>query len=126
MAAGFAADERRRVAGWVRLLDDLRGHGPVAVWGAGAKGVTFAHLADPDARRVAAVVDVNPAKQGRFLPGTGHPIIAPVRAVELGVTSVLVLNPNYAAEVAAALAGLGSPAAVIDLTDREARHAADD
>jgi hypothetical protein len=83
--------------------------------------VTFCHLADPDARRVAAVIDVNPAKQGRFLPGTGHPIVAPDRAAAMA--AVLVLNPNYTAEVAAALAGLGSSADLFDLMAWEERHA---
>jgi hypothetical protein len=117
LAAAFAADEERRVARWADLLGNLPG--PVCVWGAGAKGATFCHLADPAARRVAAVVDVNPAKQGRFLAGTGHPIVAPDRAAELGAASVVVLNPNYTAEVAAALGRRGSPAAVIDLMAEE-------
>jgi SAM-dependent methyltransferase len=116
-ARAFAADEQRRVARWVELLQELPA--PVCVWGAGAKGATFCHLADPAGRRVAAVVDVNPAKQGRFLAGTGHPIISPAEAVARGAAAVVVLNPNYTAEVAAALARLGSPAAVIDLMAEE-------
>jgi SAM-dependent methyltransferase len=121
-ARRFAADERRRAARWDDLLTGLES--PVAVWGAGAKGATFCNLADPDARRVTAVVDVNPAKQGRFLAGTGHPIVSPAEAVRRGVAAVLVLNPNYLAEVAAALADLGSPAAVIDLMEWEDARAA--
>ncbi|HET6573973.1 MAG TPA: class I SAM-dependent methyltransferase [Fimbriiglobus sp.] len=121
---GFAAAERDRLARWVQLLDQLNADGPAVVWGAGAKGVTFCNLADPDARRVAAVIDVNPAKQGHHLPGTGHPILAPVAAV--GAAAVIVLNPNYTAEVADALGRLGSRAAVIDLMRWEEDHAADD
>jgi hypothetical protein len=113
LAEQFAADDRHRTASWAGLLADLRGS--VVVWGAGAKGVTFCNLADPSAQRIAAVVDVNPAKQGHFLPGTGHPIIAPEQAAADSVATVLVLNPNYTSEVSAALAKLGSPAVVIDL-----------
>jgi hypothetical protein len=65
------------------------------------------------------VVDVNPAKQGKFLPGTGHPIVSPEAAVKAGAIAVLVFNPNYVAEVRGAVHRLGSPAAVIDLMQTE-------
>jgi SAM-dependent methyltransferase len=124
LAAGFAVAERGRLARWVQLLKRLAADGPVLVWGAGAKGVTFCNLADRDARRVSGVVDVNPAKQGHYLPGTGHPILAPVAATD--AVAVIVLNPNYTAEVADALGRLGSRAAVIDLMRWEEDHAAND
>lgn len=124
LAAGFADAERDRLARWTQLLERLAADGPVMVWGAGAKGVTFCNLADRDARRVSGVVDVNPAKQGHYLPGTAHPILAPAAATE--AAAVIVLNPNYTAEVADALGRLGSRAAVIDLMRWEEDHAADD
>jgi hypothetical protein len=108
----------------VQLLGQLAAAGPVVVWGAGAKGVTFCNLADPNARRVTGVVDVNPAKQGHYLPGTGHPILAPSAAAD--AAAAVVLNPNYTAEVTDALRRLGSRAAVIDLMRWEEDHAADD
>jgi SAM-dependent methyltransferase len=117
LARAFGDEERTRLTRWVRLVRELPG--PVMAWGAGAKGVTFCNLTDPDARLLAGVVDVNPAKQGKYLPGTGHPIVSPEAAVAAGVAAVLVLNPNYTAEVADTLARLNSPAAVIDLMHRE-------
>jgi SAM-dependent methyltransferase len=109
----FAAEERNRLALWNALLRELSARGAVFVWGAGAKGVTFCNLADPDASRLAGVIDVNPAKQGKFLPGTGHAIVSPAHAG--GAAAVLVLNPNYIAEVRATVEQLGSRAKVIDL-----------
>jgi SAM-dependent methyltransferase len=120
----FARDEQARIDRWVWLLDELRLRGPVVVWGAGAKGATFCTLTDPGARRIAAVVDVNPAKQGRFVAGTGHPIVSPADAARRGLAGVIVLNPNYRAEVAAELTRLGVSAAVIDLMGREDQYAA--
>jgi hypothetical protein len=113
LARAFAIDEQSRLARWDSLLAELAARGPVFAWGAGAKGVTFCNLADPNAERLAGVVDVNPAKQGKFLPGTGHPIVPPESAT--GAAAVLVFNPNYVAEVRAAVARLGSRAEVIDL-----------
>jgi SAM-dependent methyltransferase len=123
LAVGFAAAEQHRLARWKQLLDRLTADGPVVVWGAGAKGVTFCNLADPDAGRVSGVVDVNPAKQGHYLPGTGHPIVPPDSAA--GAAAAIVLNPNYTAEVTVALKRLWSRAAVIDLMRWEEGHAAD-
>lgn len=89
--------------------------GPVAVWGAGAKGATYASLLDPDHRHIACVVDINPGKQGAFLPMSGHPVVAPEALVALGVRTVVLMNPNYRAEVAASLAALSpTPPVLVD------------
>ena len=116
LAVEYMTREGRMVSSWLALLDGLAGSGDVVVWGAGAKGVTFCNLTDPNCDRIAAVVDINPAKQGRFLAGTGHPIVAPQGSE---ARAVIVLNPNYFAEVTNALKALGSRASVIDLTHWE-------
>jgi SAM-dependent methyltransferase len=115
LASAFAADEMERVARWIELIEQLAARGKVFAWGAGAKGVTFANLVDCDQQRLAGVVDVNPAKQGRYLPGAGHTIVSPAQAIAAGAAAVLVLNPNYRAEVQAAVRQLGSDAIVVDL-----------
>ncbi len=99
-ALAFGAEAALQVRHWQARLAAL---GPVAVWGAGAKGATLASLADPQCRGIAALVDINPAKQGRFVAGTGHPIIAPADLAARGVRHVLPVNPAYAAEIAALL-----------------------
>ena len=115
LAKAFAKDEQGRLSRWHELVRSLSREGPVFAWGAGAKGVTFCNLVDPDGSRLSGVVDVNPAKQGKFLPGSGHPILSPVNAVNQGVASVLIFNPNYTVEVQANLKLLGSQAKVVDL-----------
>jgi len=115
LARAFAADEQGRVARWAELLDELSSVGSVFAWGAGAKGVTFCNLADPDSNRLAGVIDVNTAKQGKYLPGTGHPIVSPGNAVAAGAAAVLVFNPNYTDEVRATIEKLNSHALVVDL-----------
>lgn len=119
LAATFAAAYRERVARWSGLVSDLRDTGPAAVWGAGAKGVTFCNLADPAGTALAGVVDVNPGKQGKFLAGTGHRILAPQQATAAGLASAIVLNPNYVPEIQRSLAEHHSRACVIDLMARE-------
>jgi hypothetical protein len=69
--------------------------GGCAVWGAATKGAMFLNLLDPDCNLVRYVVDVNPAKQGRYLPGSGHRIVSPEFLRESPVAGVLLMNPNY-------------------------------
>jgi SAM-dependent methyltransferase len=107
LAAACGAAERAARDRWPARLAALAARGPVAAWGAGAKGVTFAALADPEATRGLVLADINPAKQGRFVPGTGHPILAPEALAARGVRQVLLMNPAYRAEVAARLDASG-------------------
>lgn len=86
---------------WRATIETARAAGPVAVWGASAKGATFLFLNDPEGSLVDCVVDINPAKQGRFIAATGHVIVAPAEAARRGVTTVLVMNPNYREEILA-------------------------
>lgn len=69
--------------------------------------MTFAYLADPHRQHVDCVVDLNPNKQGRFLPGTGHPIVHPAALKERGVRRAVLMNPNYRDENRAILRELG-------------------
>lgn len=94
---------------------------PVALWGAGAKGVTFALLTDPNRELITAVVDINPEKQGCFLPKSGIPIVSPRQVVEFGIQTVFAMNPNYSEEIAAQLRSIGSKATVIAVDGRDRR-----
>ena len=41
------------------------------------------------------IVDLNPLKQGHFVPGTGHPIVSHHDLLARGVKSAILMNPNY-------------------------------
>ncbi len=103
LAARYGRAEPALLAGWRRRLDAMAADGGVALWGAGAKGATLAALADPDARRIDCLIDVNPAKQGRFLPGTAHAILPPAALAARRVRHVVLMNDAYRAEVGAML-----------------------
>jgi len=104
--AAYAEHFRRRKDEWLRRLDAYVERGrSVAVWGAGAKAVSFLNLLEAGSR-VARVVDINPGKQGSYLAGSGHEIVAPEALATMPPDVVIVMNPVYKAEVEAALAAL--------------------
>jgi SAM-dependent methyltransferase len=93
---------------------------PHALWGAGAKGVTMANLLDPDARIFSEVIDINPLKQGHYLPGTGHPIVGADALAMNGTRTAFLLNPNYRNECAEIIRRNGGRVALVDLMDEQA------
>ncbi|MCU1260361.1 MAG: SAM-dependent methyltransferase [Bryobacterales bacterium] len=98
---------------WNGHLDRLSAAGNRTVlWGAGAKGVTFLNVV-PAGRKVRAVVDLNPRKQGMYVPGTGQAILAPQGLTQLQPDVVVLLNPLYKAEVQACLDQMGLAAEVL-------------
>lgn len=77
--------------------------GPCIVWGGASKGVIFSLLRERAGFPVDRVIDINPAKQGKFLPGTGLEVLDPNRGLESlpKGTLIRVMNPNYLNEVQA-------------------------
>lgn len=77
--------------------------GRSAVWGGGSKGVIFSLLRSRQGSPVDMVIDINPGKQGRYLPATGLLVREPNEALA-GLPSgstIYVMNSNYLDEVRA-------------------------
>ena len=72
----------------------------------------FLTFADAD-RRLAAVVDVNPRKWGRYLPVTAHRVESPEILSQLRPRAVIITNPSYRKEIAAELERLGVDAELL-------------
>lgn len=116
LVASFGDHVRRLTTGWEARLRDLVARGPVAVWGAGSKGVTFLNLVAAG-REVSYVVDVNPNKDGLYVPGTGQRVVHPDALRGQPLDTVLVMNPLYVEEIQRTLADLGSSATVLAVSD---------
>jgi hypothetical protein len=103
----FADRYRQKVEGWDRYLKDISNTGRKAViWGGGSKGVTYLNILN--ARdRIEFVVDINPRKQGKFMPGTGQKIVSPDFLQEYRPDVVIVMNPVYTDEIKEMLRSLG-------------------
>lgn len=74
---------------------------PIAVWGAASKGVIYALLRERAGNPVGTLIDINPAKHGRFVPATGLRVVSPQEAIAtIAVGSdICVMNPNYTDEI---------------------------
>lgn len=96
----FIKTESQMMLGWRSRIAELnKNDQKIAVWGAGAKGVTFANLIDPESNIIDCIIDINPNKQGNYLPGTGHLITDIETAAQRGVTHAVVMNSNYISEI---------------------------
>jgi 2-polyprenyl-3-methyl-5-hydroxy-6-metoxy-1,4-benzoquinol methylase len=105
----FAARFADKIGQWRRRVSELRSdRRRVVIWGAGAKGVMFLNLL-----RIAAgagidrVVDLNPRKQGHFVPLTGQRIVGPDCLLQNPPDLVIVMNPEYESEVRSMIAEIG-------------------
>ncbi len=79
----------------------LNNPGPIAIWGAGAKGSTFLNLLDKEGDKVKCLIDINPKKRHQYIGGTGHYIIGPEELEEYKIQTVIVMNINYIDEIKA-------------------------
>ncbi len=98
---------------WRRRLDQLeRGGRRVVVWGAGSKGVMFLNRLKGHGR-IRYAIDLNPRKQGMYVPGTEARIMPPewLRAYRPHV--VIAMNRIYQREIAEALRSLGLASEVL-------------
>jgi hypothetical protein len=112
----FGRSAQARSAEWRGCLAEAGAAGRTAVaWGAGSKGVMFAHLAGGDT--LAGVVDINPGKQGRFIPGTAVPVLAPEDLSSLRPDLVFVMNANYLEEIEGSLAANGLAPRLVEVMD---------
>jgi SAM-dependent methyltransferase len=87
------------------------GRRPV-IWGAGSKCVALLTTAGIGSE-VEYLVDINPHKAGKFLPGTGHPVVLPDALKQYNPGIVLAMNPVYVDEIRARLDAMAIAADVV-------------
>jgi SAM-dependent methyltransferase len=82
------------------------------IWGGGSKGVAFLTTLGLQSE-VDYVVDINPYKHGKFMPGTGHRVVGPDHLRSHRPDVVIVMNPIYTSEIRGTLTAMGVSAELV-------------
>lgn len=82
---------------WNELINKYSGK--IAIWGAGAKGVTFLNNYDKGANHVNYVIDINTDKKNKCIPITGHDIVSPSDITKDDIEIIIIMNWNYVEEI---------------------------
>jgi SAM-dependent methyltransferase len=109
---GFRGQFHALVDDWRQQIGEAERDGKrLALWGIGSKGVTFLNLLDPGPV-FRHVVDINPNKHGRSVPGTGQVVVSPRGLQDDHPEIVVVTNALYVDEIEAEIERLGVDATV--------------
>lgn len=99
----FPEDFLATVSAYAENINKSRalGRKQVVVWGGASKGVIFSLFMQRAGVDIDYVIDINPAKQGKYLGATGYKVSAPDEVVpELASDAdIFVMNGNYLPEI---------------------------
>jgi SAM-dependent methyltransferase len=111
--AGFPERFRNARENWITRLNGLHSQGKrVVMWGGGSKAVSFITTLELD-EQIDFVVDINPHKHGKFIPGSGHMVRNPEELMDLRPDCVILMNPIYQNEVRKMLEGMRLPPQIL-------------
>ena len=98
----FAAASKQTINSLRQWFSDKEAAGNVVVaYGAAHKGNTFLNAVGQKSKTLKYIVDASHEKQGKFLPGSQVPVLAPEMLNSLNPTDVLILPWNIAEELSA-------------------------
>ncbi|MEO0770487.1 MAG: SAM-dependent methyltransferase, partial [Cyanobacteria bacterium J06649_4] len=104
-----------KLEGWRDRLQAAQEKGQkVVVWGSGSKCVAFLTTLDT-IDKIQYVVDINPHRHGKFIPGVGKQIMSPEFLKDYQPDQVIVMNEIYCDEIGAMLKEMGVSAEMIAL-----------
>ncbi|MEZ6120104.1 MAG: class I SAM-dependent methyltransferase [Pirellulaceae bacterium] len=95
----FQQVHQDRIEHWQIQLKQMSATGKrVVLWGASSKSVAFLTALE-DSADIDCVVDINPHKYGKYLPGTGLEIVSPDALAEHRPDTIILMNSIYRDEV---------------------------
>jgi SAM-dependent methyltransferase len=105
--AGYAKAATRSAAQWaLKIGATARSGGRTVLWGSGSKAVAFLSAVGVG-EEIEYLVDINPYRHGKFVPGSGKQIVGPEFLAQYRPDLVIAMNPIYRAEIARDLNRLG-------------------
>lgn len=103
----------KEIGAWRNRIRSLSGSGQkLVIWGAGSKCVALLTTCGIGPE-IEYLVDINPHKWGKFLPGTGHAVVSPERLREYQPDVIIAMNPVYVDEIRLRMSAIGVTADVI-------------
>ena len=103
----FSANSKQKIGKWKNILSKIKEEKKKAVvWGSGSKCVGFMttlHVLD----EIEFIVDINPLRHGKFIPGAGKQILSPESLKTYKPDVVIIMNPVYLEEIKQALCKMG-------------------
>ena len=95
----FSARCQDKLNYWKNQLELIKSEKKrVVVWGSGSKCVAFmTTLGITD--EIEYIVDINPHRHGKFIPGVGKQIVSPEFLRQYKPTTIIVMNPVYCNEI---------------------------
>jgi SAM-dependent methyltransferase len=113
LAARFAREVRFSIDGWRKMILTAHSAGKrVVLWSALSKAVSFLTTLKVGGA-IEYAVDINPQRQGRYLPPTGQRIVSPSFLAQYRPDYVILMNPIYVPEVRADLDKMSLSARVL-------------
>ena len=106
---------QKKLFSWQKRIEEIRNKNKRAViWGSGSKGVAFlTTLKIFD--EIEYAVDINPYRQGTYMPVTGQEIVSPDFLGEYKPDVVIVMNSVYVNEIKKDLNRLGLAPEILTL-----------
>ena len=114
-ATVFGRRVREKIDEWDQDLARINGSGRrIVAWGAGGRGINFLNLVGAG-RFIRYIVDINPTRQGGYIPGSGQKVIAPESLREYRPDVLVVTNATYEKEVRQHVHELGIECEILNL-----------
>jgi hypothetical protein len=101
LIARFRDDVADKKHYWAEVFQQYRER-PIALWGSGSKCVSLLSSLKPATENI-TVVDINPHRHGKFMPGSGLEIRAPEILRESQPQLIIAMNSIYMTEIQSVL-----------------------
>jgi hypothetical protein len=113
LVARFTRECQQKQALWCEILRDMASAGNrIIVWGTGPRTVSFLTTLAMG-HEIGWVVDPDPRRQGKYLPGTGHLIVGPEVVAALRPEVMIVMNWIYTSDLQELLGSVGCTPALL-------------
>ena len=103
----FSCLSSKKIEFWKNYLMQIqKSEKRAIIWGSGSKCIGFMTTLNIG-KEIEYIVDINPNRQGKFIPGAGKEIVSPEFLKEYKPDNVIVMNPVYCYEIKQMLDDMG-------------------